>query len=153
MTMKKRMQWVMALALACTLMPATVRAQATGDEAAVTQAAMNYLEGFYEGDAEKIRSGVHPDVVKYGFMATQDGRGYRGTGMSFGDMIEFADRVKRTGDVAPESAAKEVILLEVLDQTASAKVIAWWGTDYLHLAKYEGQWKIIHVLWQTPPPS
>ena len=53
----------------------------------------------------------------------------------------------------PEDAPKEVVLLEVLDQTAAAKVIAWWGTDYLHLAKYEGQWKIIHVLWQTPPQN
>ena len=48
---------------------------------------------------------------------------------------------------------KDVILLEVLDQTAAVKVVAWWGIDYLHLAKYEGEWKVIHVLWQTFPPG
>ena len=148
----KRMRWVMPLVLTCVLMPARVHAQAAVDEAAVTQAAMDYLDGFYQGDADKIRSGVHPDVVKYGFFDGGEGA-YQGTAMSFADMIEFADRAKERGDFAPEDAPKEVVLLDVLDQTAAAKVIAWWGTDYLHLAKYEGQWKIIHVLWQTPPQS
>jgi hypothetical protein len=39
----------------------------------------------------------------------------------------------------------------VLDQTASAKLTASWGIDYLLLAKYDGRWMITHVLWQTPP--
>ena len=34
--------------------------------------------------------------------------------------------------------------------TASAKLTAWWGTDYLLLARYEGRWMIRQVLWQTP---
>ncbi|MBC7790917.1 MAG: nuclear transport factor 2 family protein, partial [Anaerolineae bacterium] len=39
---------------------------------------------------------------------------------------------------------------DVLDQTASAKLTAWWGTDYLLLGKYDGKWMISHVLWQSP---
>ena len=39
----------------------------------------------------------------------------------------------------------------MLDQTAVAKVYAWWGTDYLTMARYEGEWKIVQVLWQSPP--
>jgi len=149
-TTMNKTRWILALALACGLVPATVHAQDAGDEAAVTQAAMDYLEGFYEGDSDKIRRGVHPDVVKYGFM--EDGAGgYRGSAMSFADMIEFTDRMKERGESAPDDALKDVILLEVLDQTAAVKVVAWWGIDYLHLAKYEGQWKVIHVLWQTFP--
>jgi hypothetical protein len=44
-----------------------------------------------------------------------------------------------------------VVLLEVLDQIAAAKVVAWWGTDFLHLAKIDGRWMITQVVWQTPP--
>ncbi len=40
-----------------------------------------------------------------------------------------------------------------IDQTASVKLIAEWGIDYMHLAKYEGQWKIVNVLWQSHPPE
>lgn len=40
---------------------------------------------------------------------------------------------------------------EQQNQTASAKLTAWWGTDYLLLAKYDGRWMIRQVLWQSPP--
>jgi hypothetical protein len=48
-------------------------------------------------------------------------------------------------------AARDVTVFEVNDQTASAKVTAQWGLDYLLLAKYEGRWKIIEIVWQSPP--
>lgn len=44
-------------------------------------------------------------------------------------------------------------MFDVLDQTASAKLTAMWGVDYFHLAKYDGQWKIVNILWQEPPPK
>lgn len=46
---------------------------------------------------------------------------------------------------------KQIDLLDVADQTASAKLTAWWGIDYLHLATHDGCWIIVHVLWQSPP--
>ena len=35
--------------------------------------------------------------------------------------------------------------------TASAKVTAYWGTDYLLLGNFGGKWMVISVLWQSPP--
>jgi hypothetical protein len=121
------------------------------DAEAVTRAALDYLEGFYEGDADKIRTGVHPDVVKYGFYRSTSAQPYGGTAMSFDDMIALTTRMRESGQTAPEGAVKEVILLDILDQTATVKVVAWWGADYLQLAKYDGEWKILHVLWQSLP--
>jgi len=122
-----------------------------GEEEAVRRAALDYLEGFYEGDADKIRRGVHPDVVKYGFFPSGEGGAYSGEYMTFAQMIEYADGVKASGESTPASAPKEVELLDVLDQTAAVKVTAFWGSDYLQLGKVDGSWKIMHVLWQTPP--
>ena len=121
------------------------------DAEAVTRAALDYLEGFYEGDADKIRKGVHPDVVKYGFYRSDSAQPYGGTAMSFDDMITLTTRMRESGQTAPEGAVKDVILLDILDQTATVKVVAWWGADYLQLAKYDGEWKILHVLWQSLP--
>ncbi len=42
-------------------------------------------------------------------------------------------------------------VFDVQDQTASAKLTASWGTDYLLLAKVGDRWMITHVLWQSPP--
>ena len=50
-----------------------------------------------------------------------------------------------------DTTIKKVDVYEVLDQTASAKVTASWGIDYLQLAKYDGRWKIINILWQAHP--
>ena len=62
----------------------------------------------------------------------------------------FANRVKERGRQRPAADPKEVEVLDILDQTVAVKVTAYWGTDYLQLAKYDGKWMILHVLWQTP---
>jgi hypothetical protein len=51
----------------------------------------------------------------------------------------------------PADAPKGIDIYEVLDQTASVKLTASWGIDYMLLAKFDGRWMITHVLWQTPP--
>jgi hypothetical protein len=28
-----------------------------------------------------------------------------------------------------------------------------WGIDYMHLAKYDGRWQIINIVWQAHPPK
>lgn len=139
------------LVLVATLAPVGAGAQVEGDRSGVERAALDYLEGFYEGDTEKLRRGVHPDVQKFGF-ALNDGV-YQRHPMSFQEMLDFATRVKESGDFPDSDAPKRVEILDVLDQTAAAKVYAWWGTDYLQMARYDGEWKIVHVLWQTPPPD
>ena len=146
--MKKQ---IAAVALVLLAGPVSVAAQSAQDRAGVERAALDYLEGFYEGSEEKIRRGVHPDVLKFGF-AMRDGA-YQRVPMSFEEMIGFANDVKSSGRFPPADAPKRVELLDVLDQTAVAKVYAWWGSDYLSMAKYDGEWKIVQVLWQSPPPS
>jgi hypothetical protein len=66
---------------------------------------------------------------------------------------DLAGRWNASGRVDPAAAPREVTVLDVLDQTASAKLVAEWGVDYLHLARHEGRWQIVHVLWQSPPPG
>jgi len=152
--MKKKTIWTaFAIVAATAVMSQPAAARQHGDmnpeAAAVERAAMDYLDGFYNGEADKLRRSVHPEVTKYGFMSRNGV--YGGEPMSFQEMIAFADNVRETGNRPPASAPKEVRILEVLDQTAAVKVTAWWGSDYMHLAKYDGQWQIIHILWQTPP--
>ena len=137
--------------LAVLVAPTLVAAQSAEDRAGVERAALDYLEGFYEGSEEKIRRGVHPEVLKFGF-AMRDGD-YQRVPMSFEQMIAFANDVKSSGRFPPADAPKRVELLDVLDQTAVAKVYAWWGSDYLSMARYDGEWKIVQVLWQSPPPQ
>lgn len=127
-----------------------VAAQSKADRAAVHAAVLDYVEGFYEGDTVKLARSIRTDVYKYGF--SRRDTSYRGTVMPWSRFISYAEREKQNG--APRAKAPKTIeLLDVMDQTAAAKLTAFWGVDYLLLGKFDGKWMITHVLWQSTPPS
>ena len=128
-------------------------AQSIEDRNAVRQAALDYIEGFYEGDTVKLVRSIRPEVFKLGFWRHNDSTRYGASEqMPWSEFLAYAKRVKASNRPPPPNAPKDVVLLDVLDQTANAKVTAWWGTDYLLLGKFGGRWMITHVLWQSPPP-
>lgn len=141
-----------AIVAACAVLvaPLGVRAQTTRDSADVRQAALDYLEGFYEGDSTKLVRSVRPDVYKYGFYVPSGQSTYAGEQMKWAEFHSYANGVKKSGRTAPATAPKKVELLDVLNQTAAVKVTAFWGTDYLLLGKYDNKWMIAHVMWQSP---
>ncbi|HEX5970504.1 MAG TPA: nuclear transport factor 2 family protein [Gemmatimonadaceae bacterium] len=124
-------------------------APSAADSAAVRRAVLDYVEGFYEGDSTKFVRSVRPDVFKYGFWRPRDSTTYQGEQMKFAEFNAYANRVKASGRKAPPTARKEVTLLDVQDRTASAKLTAVWGTDYLLLGKFGDQWMVSSVLWQS----
>jgi hypothetical protein len=140
-----------ALLAAVALAAPSAAAQGAADSAGVRAAVLDYVEGFYQGDSTRLVRSIRPEVVKYGFFVPQKDSVYRGEPMSFAEMNGYANNVKRSGRPAPATAPKEIEILDVSDQTAAAKLTAWWGIDYLQLAKYDGRWMIVHVLWQSPP--
>lgn len=121
------------------------------DREGVRRAALDYLEGFYEGDSAKIVRSVRPNVRKVGYFTPRGTTTYEAEEMSYAEMIGYANTFKKNGRTTPATAPREVTVGEVNDQTATAKVVAWWGIDYLQLAKYNGKWMIVNVMWQSPP--
>jgi hypothetical protein len=142
----------LALALAATIaLPSLSAAQSPDDRDAVRRTALDYLEGFYEGDSTKHIRSIRPEVFKYGFWIPRDSTKYAGGQMKWDEFHAFTRRVRERKNFAKPDAPKEVVVYEVLDQIASAKVTAYWGVDYLLMAKHDGKWMISHILWQTPP--
>ena len=120
------------------------------EKEAVRRAVLDYVESVYDVDPSKAERSVHPELVKRGFFVKKGESNYSPHTMTYSELIELAKTYNKNGKV-PRDAPKEVVVFDVADQTASAKVTAIWGIDYLHLARYEGKWKIINILWQTPP--
>lgn len=138
------------LTLASMTLP-THAQQPSPDRDAVRRAALDYLEGFYEGDSTKIVRSVRTDVRKIGYYTEQASPKYLSEEMSYQAMIEYTNNFRKRGRTTPATAPREVTVGEVNDQTATAKVVAWWGIDYLQLARYDGRWMIVNVMWQSPP--
>ena len=139
------------LAMAATTLGAG-RAQQNADRLAVERAVLDYVEALYEVKPELVDRGVHPSLAKRGFGRAQDGS-YRESTMSFAQLRSLAERWNTAGRVNARTAPKQVVVLDLLDKAASAKLTASWGVDYMHLAKYDGEWKIVNVLWQAPPAA
>lgn len=138
-----------AVLIAAATTAATAQSQ---DRDAVRAAVLDYVEGFYEGDSTRLVRSVWTDVRKYGYSKRGQGP-YTGSAMPYPEFMSFARAVKEGRIRQPEQRPKEIVLYDVQDQTASAKLTAWWGIDYLLLAKQNGRWMITHVLWQSTPPA
>jgi hypothetical protein len=128
-------------------------AQGNSDREAVRRAVLDYVEGFYEGDSTKLMRSILPSVTKYGFYIPRDSSRYAGEPMPWNEFLSYARSVRERNRQAPATAPKIVEVYDVLDQTASAKLTAFWGTDYLLLNKENGRWMIRMVMWQSPPPK
>ena len=52
---------------------------------------------------------------------------------------------------ASRTLQPDVTVLDVFENAASAKIVASDWVDYLHLARWNGEWKIVNVLWELKP--
>lgn len=132
--------------------PAALSAQSAADSAGVRAAVLDYVEGIYRVDTLRIVRSVRPDLAKRGYYIPRGQSAYANNPMTYAQLIGVARSFNANGHLNAETAVKRVTILDLLDQTASAKLVADWGVDYMHLAKYDGRWMIVNVLWQSPPP-
>lgn len=131
-----------------------VRAQTTNtseaDRAAIKQTALDYIEGWYEGNAERMERALHPDLAKRIVHTDPKSGRSRLDQMSAMGLVQG---VRRGGgkDTPKEKQQKDVTILDVYENAASVKIVASDWIDYLHLAKSNGRWVIVNVLWELKP--
>lgn len=148
----KRIQLLAILLMAITM----VQAQTKEDSLAIQEAALNYVAGWQSGDVERVAKAVSPELCKRKVM--HDGEGnYFLTDMSASLLIQATRGNKdgvRMGDKLPDQPFNpEVHILDISGSVASVKTIThkYGFLDYIHLSKYDGEWKIINVLWEYLP--
>ncbi len=143
------MNLLAAVLVALLLLPGCANAQTQDEREAVKQAVLDYVEALYEADPSRIERSIHPELFKLGFERGKDGK-YQPDRMTYQQLYDLAGRWNKNGRI-PKNSKKEIVVYDVADQTAAAKLTAMWGIDYVHLAKFDGKWKITDILWQTPP--
>ena len=142
---------VLVLAVAVLVGLSAAGASSDSDREAVRRAALDYVEGIYDVKPEFIERSVHASLVKRGFYRKDSSAPYVEMPMTYEQLVNLASTWNKTG--TRDRSIKQIDVLEVLDQTAVAKVTAAWGIDYMLLAKYDGTWKISQILWQSHPPK
>jgi hypothetical protein len=126
-----------------------VSAQADAEREAIKRTALNYAEGWYEGNADKMESALSPDLAKR--IARSNAQGQtrldhmtamalvQGTRGGFGKQTPAAEQ------------QKDVTILDVLGGASTVKLEMRDWVDYMHVAKINGKWLIVNVLWEMKP--
>ncbi|HEX5432680.1 MAG TPA: nuclear transport factor 2 family protein [Candidatus Angelobacter sp.] len=101
----------------------------------------DYIQAYYTADAARMERSLHPQYLKHTISGTEGNlRMTEKTGLQ---MVEDI----RSGHPVPEARRQEQItVLDVNGDIASAKLVTPGWTDYLTLAKWNGQWKIVSVV-------
>ena len=119
------------------------------DKASITATALDYIEGWYEGSAERMERALHPDLAKRIVRTNDKGQSSLGQ-MSAMGLVQGAR--KGFGKETPkDKQQKDVTILDVYENAASVKIVASEWIDYLHIAKFNGRWVIVNVLWELKP--
>ncbi len=114
---------------------------------ALEKAALNYIEGWYEGNPERMAEALHPELQKKGVLLLKETGKYMLNPAGYSKMIELT-RVGFGKKVPAEKRNIHIKILDISKRTACVKTVSVEYIDYLQLVKLDGQWKIVHVLWE-----
>ena len=140
------------LLVAALAFPTVARAQTAADSSAIRATALDYVEGWYEGNAERMSRAVHPELVKR--IVVSDTATKHSVIETMGATALVNGARRGWGKETPANRRqKDVSILDIFGNAASVKgVMADW-IDYMQMAKVDGRWVIVNVLWEYKPRS
>jgi len=141
--MRGRMMSVLLLAFAA----APALAQTPADSAGIRSAALDYAEGWFEGNADRMARAVSPELVKR--IVVRDTASGRDMIQGMGSTVLVNSTRRGFGKSTPaDKQEKEVRIYDIYRGAAVAKVTMTDWIDYLQLARIDGRWVIVNVLWE-----
>ena len=148
-----------ALCLHSIILTAQNNSDLKADSAAIIETALNYGDGWYSGDAARMEKAIHPDLNKIcPVVMPQTGKTY----LIISSWSGLVEPARAKAGLMEESKRKiSVKVLKINDNVACAKITTAQFNDYLEMVKFDGQWKIVNVLWtfgadspnRTPMPD
>ncbi len=117
------------------------------DKEAIFQVALDYIEGWYQGNSARMERALYPGLIKR--RVTPTGEVWQ---------VDKEWMVEATGDGRgridePEKGRKNVTILDLTDTMSSVKIVSEKFIDYLHLIKQEEKWMIVNALWDYVVPQ
>jgi hypothetical protein len=145
--MKTRFLFAAALLVAAAF-AAPARAQTAADSAAIRATALDYAQGWYTGDAARMARALHPGLAKR--ISVQRNGAWQLEEMTAEELSRAAGG--GGGTRTPEAQRQaDVQILDVFGNVASVRVTMSGWIDYMHMARVDGRWQIVNVLWEMKP--
>jgi hypothetical protein len=120
-----------------------------GDEkekTAIKQTALDYIEGWYSGNPERMERALYTDLSKRGVFVNPETGKTLVRPVTAEALVGYAK--KGAGKKPEDEWAIELTIQDIYRNTASVKIVSVDFIDYAHIGKVDGEWKIINVLWE-----
>jgi hypothetical protein len=126
------------------------------DDRDIVAVVRDYYEGWYDGDAERMRRALHPGLAKRAPLAAIQAirPDVEGDPDSLDEdtantMIDATARgVGTKRATSPEERAIDVVVEDVYGWIASVTIRSPIYHEYLHLAQTSDGWRIMNAHWQ-----
>jgi hypothetical protein len=139
------------IAVATVIGATSAPAQTATDSSAIVATALDYIDGFYTSDAARMERALHPDLAKR-IVGNPAGPESVLQNMTAEQLVQAT--ASGGADRIPDAAKKEdVSVLDIYNNIATVRIDAGLWIDYLHVARWNGEWKIVNVLWEMAPPE
>lgn len=116
----------------------------------IRRAALDYMQGWYEGDAERMRRSLHPELAKRAILWDEQTGGQRFHHVN--QQLLVAKTQEGGGSDTPsEKRTYDTVILDVYGDIACARAESYEYVDYLQLARTNGRWVIVNVLFALKP--
>jgi hypothetical protein len=139
-----------AAVLLALIAPGILKAQSPADSSAVRATALDYVEGWYEGNPQRMTRALHPELVKR--IVVTDTATKQSVLQTMGAGALVNGTRHGYGKSTPKDRQQKVVsILDIFGSAARAKAIMADWVDYMQLAKVNGRWVIVNVLWEQKP--
>ena len=119
---------------------------AAGTEAAVRATILDYFEGWYDADVDRMRRALHPLLAKRSFRQDPEHRPVLATTTSE-QMFWFTGQGNgQRSD--PQRRHLEIDIVDISGMMATAIVHSYDYVEYLHLVDTLDGWRIVNALWR-----
>ncbi|MEQ8706793.1 MAG: alpha/beta hydrolase [Phaeodactylibacter sp.] len=141
--------WIDQPALYFKSIHAFMDALPAADEKAIREVLNNYVHSIYKVDSSLVYAVTDTTLQKSGHYYSDKSGAWSYSDMTFQQLVYTAARYNLKGHI-PNNAPVQVEIFDIGSQTASAKVSAIWGFDYVLLSQdARGKWRMDKVLWQS----
>jgi len=125
----------------------SLAAQTASDSAAIRATALDYIQGWYTNNAERMERALHPHLAKRLVWPDSTGRSHL-VDLTALELIQGT----RSHPATPAGERRDdVAILSTYGNVAMVRIEATDWVDFLQEVKWNGSWKILNVVWENRP--
>jgi hypothetical protein len=124
-----------------------VLGQSAADSAAIRATALDYIDGWYTNNATRMERALHPHLAKRLVWADSTGKSH----LVDLTALELTQGTRSHPATPASERRKDVTILSTYGNVAMVRIEASDWVDFLQEIKWNGNWKIINVVWENRP--